>query len=247
MLGRGAVILASLSLITARAEAQEGNRRTVTGVVTDTTGNALPYVNLQLGSSRVVTTDSGRFTIRSASREAFKVLLLRIGFEPTEVHVAAGSDTSLRLSMIPVAVRLSAVQVLGTAMSSKLDLRGFYGRMRDVERGINRGYFVTPEDLERRKPNFITQMFEGYPSIRVDTRYGLPGAIIRGTGGCQMTVYLDGTRIIGKLNPRAEDPVNLMIKPNEIAGAEIYPRGVGAPPQYQELNGSCGIVLIWTR
>jgi hypothetical protein len=62
-----------------------------------------------------------------------------------------------------------------------------------------------------------------------------------------MTVYLDGIRIIGKLNPRAEDPVNLMVKPNEIAGAEVYPRGIGAPPQYQSLNGSCGIVLIWTR
>lgn len=37
------------------------------------------------------------------------------------------------------------------------------------------------------------------------------------------------------------------VKPSEIAGAELYPHGVGAPPQYQELNGSCGIVLIWTR
>ncbi len=247
MVGRGTVMMGFILLIAPQLEAQEQNRRTVTGVVTDTTGNPLAYVNIHLGSSRVVTSDSGRFAIRSASREAFKVLLLRIGFEPTEALIAAGSDTSLRLAMNPVAVRLSAVQVLGTRMSSKLELRGFYGRMRDVERGINRGYFITPEDLERRKPNFITQMFEGYPSIRVDTKYGAHNAIIRGTGGCQMTVYLDGTRIIGKLNPRAEDPVNLMVKPNEIAGAEIYPRGIGAPPQYQELNGSCGIVLIWTR
>jgi hypothetical protein len=176
-----------------------------------------------------------------------KLLLFRIGFEPAEAGIPAGSDTAIRIAMTPLAVRLSAVQVLGTQMSSKLELRGFYDRMRDVERGINRGYFITPEDLERRKPNFITQMLEGYPSIRVDAMHGQHFAVLRGTGNCPMTVYLDGVRIIGKLNPRAEEPVNLVVKPNEIAGAEIYPRGVGAPPQYQELNGSCGIVLIWTR
>lgn len=216
-------------------------------MVVDTSGIALPYVNVQIGSTRVLTTDSGRFVLRSASRDAIKLLLLRIGFEPAEARIPAGADTTLRIAMTPVPVRLSAVQVLGTQMSSKLELRGFYGRMRDVERGINRGYFITPEDLERRKPNFITQMLEGYPSIRVNAMYGQHYAQILGTGNCRMTVYLDGVRIIGKLNPRAEEPVNVVVKPSEIAGAEVYPRGVGAPPQYQELNGSCGIVLIWTR
>lgn len=238
-------VLGAALLVTGTA-AQDPSRRNVTGVVVDTPGNALPYVNVLIGSNRLITSDSGRFTIRSASRDAFKVTLLRIGFEPADLNIPAGGDTTLRIAMTPVAVRLSAVQVLGVQMSSKLELRGYYGRMRDVERGINRGYFITPEDLERRRPNYITQMFEGYPSIRVTGR-SLDYAQILGTGGCRMTVYLDSIRIIGKLNPRAEDPVNLMVKPNEIAGAEIYPRGVGAPPQYQELNGSCGIVLIWTR
>ena len=234
-------------LVTGSVAGQDAGRRTITGTVVDTSGNVLPWVNVQIGSTRVLTTDSGRFVLRSASRDAGKLLLLRIGFEPAESRIPAGSDTTIRIAMTPVPVRLSAVQVLGTQMSSKLELRGFYDRMRDVERGINRGYFITPEDLERRKPNFITQMLEGYPSIRVNSMYGQHFAQILGTGNCRMTVYLDGVRIIGKLNPRAEEPVNVVVKPSEIAGAEVYPRGIGAPPQYQELNGSCGIVLIWTR
>ena len=228
------------------AQAQGSDARLIRGIVVDTAGNALPYVNVGLGSSRRITSDSGRFTLRT-SRDAMKLLLLRIGFEPTEVRIAAGGDTTVRIAMTPLPVQLAKVQVLGEAMSSKLELRGFYERMRDVDRGINRGYFVTPEDLERRKPNFITQMFDGYPSIRVDRTRGEHFAVIQGTGKCRMTVYLDGMRIIGKPNSRGEDPVNWMVKPNEIAGAEIYPRGVGAPPQYQELNGSCGIVVIWTK
>jgi hypothetical protein len=243
-------LLAALCLLAGHPgsiAAQDPNRRIVSGRVADSSGTALPYVNVMMGSSRVITSDSGRFSMQVGTGDTFKLLFFRIGYEPSELQVKPGADTTLRVIMTPVAVRLQAVQVLGTQMSNKLELRGFYGRMRDVERGINRGYFITPEDLERRKPNFITQMFEGYPSIRVDQRYGAHGAIIRGTNGCAMTVYLDGVRIVGKLNPRAEDPVNQMVKPYEIAGAEIYPRGIGAPPQYQELNGSCGIVLIWTR
>jgi hypothetical protein len=59
----------------------------------------------------------------------------------------------------------------------------FYDRMRDVERGINRGYFITPEDLEQRRPNFITQMLESYPSVRVLRKFGEHNAEIQGVGG----------------------------------------------------------------
>ena len=79
--------------------------------------------------------------------------------------------------------------------------------MRGVERGINRGFFITPEYLEQRRPSYITQMLENYPSIRVSGRR-LEFAQILGTGDCRMTEYLDGTRVIGKFDQRSEDPIN---------------------------------------
>ena len=135
---------------------------------------------------------------------------------------------------------------LTSRTSEALERRGFYERMRGVERGINRGYFITPEDLEQRRPNYITQMLENYPSIRVSGR-SLEFARILGTGDCRMTVYLDGTGVIGKFDQRSEDPINTIVKPSEIAGVEIYPRASAAPPAYQGLSGLCGVVLIWTR
>ena len=63
---------------------------------------------------------------------------------------------------------------------------------------------------------------------------------------CTMTVYLDNIRIVGRLTG-PDDYVNEIATPNHIAAMEVYPRGVGAPPQYQALNGTCGIVLIWTK
>ncbi|HEX6316012.1 MAG TPA: hypothetical protein VFZ73_14175, partial [Gemmatimonadaceae bacterium] len=64
---------------------------------------------------------------------------------------------------------------------------------------------------------------------------------------CRMTVYLDNIRIVGRLAPSGDDFVNEMVPPGHVAAMEIYPSAVGAPPQYQSLNGTCGIVLIWTK
>ena len=61
-----------------------------------------------------------------------------------------------------------------------------------------------------------------------------------------MTVYLDNVRITGKLGGR-DDLVNDLALPTHVAAMEVYPRAVNAPPQYQPLNGACGVVLIWTK
>jgi len=41
--------------------------------------------------------------------------------------------------------------------------------------------------------------------------------------------------------------VNVLVLPTHAAAMEIYPRAINAPPQYQPNNGTCGVVLIWTK
>ena len=61
-----------------------------------------------------------------------------------------------------------------------------------------------------------------------------------------MTVYLDNVRIVGRLLG-ADDIIDEIVRPTHVAAMEIYPRGINAPPAYQLSNGTCGIVLIWTK
>jgi hypothetical protein len=68
MIRRSAVAWSVAFLIAARAEAQDPTRRSGTGIVVDTAGSALPYVNVLIGSNRLMTPDSGWFSIRAASR-----------------------------------------------------------------------------------------------------------------------------------------------------------------------------------
>ena len=169
-------------VLTPSLGAQVPARRTITGVVIDSARTPLAYANITVGQTRTIANDSGRFTLRTVSRGPLKLLVRRIGFQVSEMSLPAGPDTSISIVMAQNAVRLAAVTVVAPS-SAKLELRGFYERMRDVDRGINRGYFITPEDLEQRRPNFITQMFEGFPSIRVAAMYGQHYAEIQGVGG----------------------------------------------------------------
>lgn len=218
----------------------------VRGRVTDVAGVPLSYANVQVNNGRRwLADDSGRFQLPTWTGPT-TLLVRRIGFEPEEVTLGAKPDTMIRVSLRPVPILLKGVVVTGSSAYRSLDIHGFYGRMRDAERGINHGYFITPEDIERRKPVWITQMADGFPTVRVKRTADPARDVITGLRGCSMTVYLDNIRIVGRLNGR-DDWVNLLVNVSHVAAMEIYPRAVSAPPQYQSLNGGCGIVLLWTK
>lgn len=255
------------------------SERVLRGRVADTEGAPLSYASIQLnGGRRFIADDSGRFTMPSPTGR-FSLLVRRIGFSPEELKIDAAPDTAIRVRMTAFATSLPEQRITGRAAFVSLDLNGFYRRMRDAERGVNHGYFMTPEDFEFRKPNLITQMAEATPAVFIKRdpsgdprKYVLMGAPCRpreipggppdrncvlaigsnATPGarlyrCVMTVFLDRVRIVGRTGANADDLVNDMVVPSSVAAMEIYPRGTGAPPEFQPMNGSCGVVLIWTK
>lgn len=38
-----------------------------------------------------------------------------------------------------------------------------------------------------------------------------------------------------------------VISPDEVAAVEIYPLSGSVPDPYQHLNGTCGVIAIWTK
>jgi Carboxypeptidase regulatory-like domain len=245
--------------------------RVLRGRVTDTEGAPLSFASVQVnGGRRFIADDSGRFTLPSPSGR-FSLLVRRIGFSPEELKLDTAPDTAIRVRMTAFATSLPEQRITGRAAFMSLDLNGFYRRMRDAERGVNHGYFMTPEDFEFRKPHQITQMVEGLPAVLVKKDGGIarkemlvgspckprmepdPTCVMIGSPiatarvyRCVMTVYLDRVRIVGKLGS-PDDFINEMVVPSSVAAMEVYPRGTGAPPEFQSLNGSCGVVLIWTK
>ena len=250
VLARSRAVVRDFVLVTEATMLPEANPsdRVLRGRVTDTEQAPLAYANIQVnGGKRYVTDDSGRFLLPIPGNAGFSLIVRRIGFEPEHVTFDSIPAAAVRIQLRSVARVLPEQRVTGRAAFVSLDLGGFYGRMRDAERGINHGYFLTPEDFEFRKPTLLTNMAEGLPGVRIFHHPEPRKNVIEGLNRCKMTVYLDRIRIVGKLGGAADDYVNELIQGTDIAAMEVYPRAVGAPPQYQALNGTCGVVLIWSK
>ena len=268
VLARGRPVVRDFRLVSETTAPPEVNPsdRVLRGRITTTSGEPIAYANFTInGGRRLVSDDSGRFSVPFNVTSA-TLIFRRIGFEPTEVKLDAMPDTAIRVRMAMVARTLEAQVVTVRSPFVRLDLNGFYRRMSDVQRGAVVAYFVTPEDLELRNPQNVTDAVEQFPNIRLRPINDCPAAAqghscglplsrkmrIEDESGCPLTVYLDGIRIqpsIVSLRPKDEE-VNTLVQPHSVAGIEVYPRGIGAPsqyPAYTQSNCGSGVVLIWTK
>jgi hypothetical protein len=263
VLARARPVVRDFILVSEQTPLAEANPsdRVLRGSVTTAEGDPISYANVQVnGGRRYIADDSGRFVVPLAATDRLTLLVRRIGFEPEEVKLDAMPDTVVRLHMRAVARVLPGQVVTGRAPFARLDLGGFYKRMAEVERGARVGYFVTPEDLELRRPQNVTDAVEQFPSIRLRPIErngdghgdGLPLARkfrIEDRSGCPLTVYLDRVRIqptmVG-LKP-VDEEINTLVQPHAVAGIEVYPRAVGAPPEFQPAGNTCGVVVIWSK
>ena len=215
--------------------------------VRDSSGRPVPNARATLWGTDTETTASpaGLLTLGGLPAGTQTLEVSAIGYEPIAVPVELhpGSTVAADVLMPSRATVLSGVRVTGTASSPRL--AGFQERMRDVERGINFGYFVTEQEIQRRNPAQFTSLLEGFGGVEV-VNGAIRGGIRHGAIRCQMTVYLDNVRIVGGIGGDKDD-VNAIVDPRTVAGIEIYPYPVGVPPRYQSLNGLCGVILIWTK
>ena len=235
--------------------------RLIHGVVVDSSGTPVPFANIiATGSTRRIAADAeGRFRLSMDSSARRVIEVRRIGYHPHAVSLEPWPDSALRV-VLSVATRTLSTITVAVERSQSLAIHGFYERMNDVERGVNHGYFVTPEEIDARKGARLTDFVSPLPAVRIKlVKAGDPrrphkrtGWEIQGISGCQMTVYVDGNRLHSLSLQKNENDetaifINDLVTGSSVAGIEVYPRSVTAPPKYQSLNGTCGVVLIWTR
>lgn len=228
-------------------------QRLVTGTVVDGTGSRVPYAYVTAEPKRAVADDSGRFRL-ALGVGAVAIHARRIGFKPASLTLPEGGDTSITLQLEPLARNLETAVIQATQVSRALELRGFYRRIEVREKGINAGQFITAEEIDQRNPTRITQMLEGRNGIRVSrmpSGQNCPAFVCwapQGVGGCWMTVYVDGRRV-NSIRGGSNTPglVDEFLLPTHVAGIEVYTSPLRAPPEYQMLSGTCGVVLFWSK
>jgi hypothetical protein len=217
--------------------------------VTDAaSGGAVADAEVWVGN-RSSKTDSLGHAVLQLRRNRETVVVKRIGYDDERREAAAGS-TSLEVALSPAPVALGVLRATATAGPLSPSLQRFYQR---VERG--RGAFLTRDQIDRRKPRRLTDLFREIPGVRVTPgprgeRLMMTGAIPTmyavnprwEAGDCPVQYYLDGMSYQPDFAGVPND-----VRPDEVEGIEVYRRLSEVPVEFRRPGAECGVVLIWLR
>lgn len=190
------------------------------------------------GGRSAATDRQGEFHFAQVGPGSWILRVEHVGYRPRTdtLAVGEGDDVVLRIPMAVSPVDLEPLVV--RVRRGWLVERGFYRR-----RSKDLGYFLTPEDLERRSVHRLTQLLKIVPGVRlVRDCSSLPCEnFIRmsatASSSCRVQYYMDGNELVPPVNP--DDHMVL-----DLAAVEVY-RGIAeTPAQYY---GRCGSVVMWSK
>jgi len=232
-----------------------GSRRTGDGRLSGTVASGLGGVPLKgavvsiLDGPQTQTNERGEWTLVGVPVGTRMLEIRAIGHFPERRPVDV-----LPLAP-PVATTLSTMQaVLDTMRVTASRLADRRNTGFDERRRIGVGHFLTPDDIEKRRPTVTSELFRGVPGLRLErTDNAADGNLLLMRGpfdDCRPAVYIDGRF----MNDLTADEIDDWVNPEEVAGIEIY-AGPGLPEQFSTGLGGvgrrgaqqCGSIVIWTR
>ena len=236
-----AVATAATLLTATRAPAQL-RTATVTGVVRDSLGRAIPGVNVGVagGGFRVSTDDSGRYRITGIVAGPATLTARRIGYRPSSqrVRLAAGAPSAVDFRLGMTTAALAEVRVTERREVWESRLAGFHARSK-----MQIGHFVTRERIERANSSTLTDLLREIPGVRIGPVRNEGRAIHLRGSACAPLVFVDGF-------PATAGEFDLdIIDVRTVEGIEVY-GGMASIPA--ELTGPreldrCGVIAVWSR
>lgn len=238
------VLGAALVCVDARATAAQESRA-ITVRVTMGAGQPVSHALVALGAGvERVTDDGGLVQFLAAAPDSLRINARRMGFAPFSGWVRRQEDAARYDVTLATVVRmLDTIAVIATR-NTPLERTGFYERLQRAQRGALAARFITPEELDARNPNMISQMFYGESMVHPQPA-GNGRAILRGRNPkCAMTVIVDGMLLRGTpewaINTRMSVAggtmyVDDLVPAGQVAAVEIYGSGALAPVELQPI------------
>ena len=211
----------------------------VSGVVTDETGETLPGVSISIqGTNQGTVSDiDGNYTIDVSSTG--RLLFSYVGYVPQTINV--GGRTVINVVMKEDSKLLEEVVVIGYGTMKKTDLTGAVSS-------------VKSEAIQKSIPTSIDQVLQGRAAgVQVQQNSGMPGATtsirIRGISSLNAStdpIYvIDGVVIEGGSSGGvATNPLN-SINPSDIVSMDIL-KDASAAAIYGSRAGN-GVIIITTK
>lgn len=209
---------------------------------------------------RAVTDTTGAFQLTSRPG-ALVAHFSRLGFHADSIETTVG-EFPLRVAMAPanavLASTLAPVVVRDTAARTGFERRA---------RRRNGGAFIRAEDIAKRKPVRISDLFRSYPGVHIDDSSGVTQLVsLRGTRQTQedgRKVSLGGDSLRAPARNARKCVLRLAIdghlmppdfsvddlRPEEVMGIEIYLGAATIPVEFSSVqqDAPCGLVIAWTK
>jgi hypothetical protein len=136
-----------------------------------------------------------------------------------------------------------ATVVVKAEQDQGLERIGFVARKR-----AGHGYFVDAEEVMKRGPNVLTDVFRSIPMLRVSpggaygSEYIVTDARSQGTGGC-VRYMIDGA----PWEAIYPGDLDRIMPPWNVGAIEVY-HGATVPSQFTTAgNSSCAVIVIWSK
>jgi hypothetical protein len=239
---------AALAALALAALAAPAAAQTVHGRVVDRENDRpVQSVTVQLrsnGDVRAQTTTGadGTFSLPVPGAGTYQLAAGRIGFQTL---VSSGMRIE-RLDSMDLTLRLDANEVMLDTVEARTSERRPPARLAAFyERAGRRrqGYFLTREAIEAARASRTSDLLRRIPGLQF--RPTAKGYIVRGRGGCEPQVYVDGMDVNLWHNSNTVDE---LVRPEDLEGIEVYGSS-SIPVEFERSTAGmeCGAVLLWTR
>jgi carboxypeptidase family protein len=217
------------------------------GTITRADGSAVEGALVGLiGTGRSATTEAtGAFRLTAIPTGTQTIEIRAIGYAPVRRSLEVRTGTvRLDVELDRARVALAPVRVIGKADRTRLDATGFERR-----RQGKLGRYLDAEEISKHVAYDFTDVLLGTPGIQVIWAFDQPVIVMRGgfesfgntTGVCRPAFYIDRMRIPDdQLHPES------LIRPNDVAGIEVYVGLASIPPEFRG-GKNCGAILIWSK
>ena len=189
------------------------------------------------------TQDDGSFMLVVPGEGTYRVAATRMGYESlltADLVIQRLDSVALVFRMTSNAVALDPVEARSTPRQPPARLVGFYQR----SAGRRQGHFLTRDIIDQTRASRTSDLLRRIPGLMFrQTRKG--GYAIRGRGGCEPQVYLDGMDVAMFGTATSVDD---LVRPEDLEGIEVYGSS-SIPVEFirNHPGDECGAVMLWTR
>src|ERR1700682_776759 len=168
------------------------------------------------------TGNDGSFSIKARADGIYRLRADLSGYLSAvtpAIELGRGDEIDINWRLLAGQIQMRPLAIVARNRRTSGKLSGFYDRApRPGDRAQRHGfgYFITPDQIQKMRPFFVTDLLRTVPGLEVLPSPRGFGNIVRTLEGCQPAVYLDGVRF-----PLMGESIGDIVNPSQLEGIEV--------------------------